>query len=219
MKTYEKAVKENLAHMGTTMSEWSAVPVSGMNEIEGTGGQVVSMPVFDFPTGYEKAPTLFASDTSDTNCEWCGTRIKRLFWIQNHKRKWILSVGSECVTHFENGRSGKQLVKEKIWEQNRDLLRSAIAAKHDLYSAFARKIYRGYGRYGYEIGDNSARGKVVLATYQGLVGVIGNLMPDPGRSAIETASSNGAISRWANAKKEVAAELIQNAYSLIEEVK
>lgn len=128
--TYEEAVRQNLEHMGTPREEWRAVPIKGMAETTNGQGQPVSMPEFDFPAGYTSAPSLYKSQSSlDCACELCSAGIKNVFWLQNDVKKWVLPVGSECVTHFEEGKSGEQLAAEAKHQGHVDLFNEALSAK------------------------------------------------------------------------------------------
>jgi hypothetical protein len=113
LNTYKQRVNSNLESMGTPASEWSAVPISGFANTD-ADGKIVTMPQFSFPQGYAKAPTLFPNiQGGNMNCELCGrTPIKNAFYIQNDKKKFTMLVGSECVTHFGEGASGKQNLRQ-----------------------------------------------------------------------------------------------------------
>ena len=110
---YQKRVSDNFQHMSTDSRDWKSTAIIGESKVE-VNGKEKSMPVFDFPKGYKQAPTLFPSGTSEPyTCELCGkTPIKVVYWLQNDKQKWTLGVGSECVTHFEEGASGKDNVRQ-----------------------------------------------------------------------------------------------------------
>ena len=113
---YDQRVAYNLQHMGTEASEWKAVPITGFTETLNDKGKPVSMPVFDFSVtkGFTKAPTLFpASAGVLTNCELCAKPIKNVYWIYNPTRQYTLQVGSECVTHFGEGKSGEEIAREQ----------------------------------------------------------------------------------------------------------
>ena len=113
LNTYQQRVNANLKHMSTEPTEWSAVPIIDFVDIE-VEGKTKAMPEFSFPKGYTKAPTLFPnSQSGNMNCELCGrTPIKNAYYIQNDKKKFTLLVGSECVTHFGEGASGKQNLRQ-----------------------------------------------------------------------------------------------------------
>jgi len=102
-----------MEHMGSSTNDWTSTPITGFNIID-VNGKDKSMPTFEFPKGYLKAPTLFPSTDSDNmNCELCGkTPIRTMYWLQNDKMKWTMGVGSECVTHFGDGASGKDNVRQ-----------------------------------------------------------------------------------------------------------
>jgi hypothetical protein len=201
---YEEAVQKNLDHMGTPASDWKAVAIKSMAETTDDKGRKIKMPEFDFPKDYTHAPSLFLSGTSDTCCELCGTAIKFVYWLQNDTRKWLLCVGSECVTQFEQA-SGLQLSKEFMWEQNRQLLRECIAARHEIFAHYSRKDHMGYGRY-----RNIIVNKQAHDTWRELDNLIGDKDAD-GRWP----TTDGAITRWVNAYGEQARELLDTAQDLI----
>lgn len=111
--TYQKRIIENFESMGTPSKEWRAVPIIGVQEVD-VKGKLKPMPLFDFPKNYSKAPTLYPLNTTgDMNCELCGrTPIKTAYYIQNDDKKWTLVVGSECVKNFEDGKSGKDNLRQ-----------------------------------------------------------------------------------------------------------
>lgn len=114
---YEQTVEQNLKFMGTPRSEWRAVPIVGVDKTK-VNGKMVEMPVFEFPTGYNRAESMFKNDNSaNLCCELCGHPIMFAYWLQNDTRHLLLLVGSECVTHFEDA-SGQELTKEAKHQQN-----------------------------------------------------------------------------------------------------
>lgn len=119
MTPYEKAVSENLRAMGTPASEWLALEIKEMVN----DGQNPAWPSYDYPQGYGKAPTLYPCTGQDACCELCGHPIKICYALKNDNRKWLLTVGSECVTHFGTGQSGKELASEKAKADKRQALR------------------------------------------------------------------------------------------------
>ncbi len=123
---YNANVARNLKHMDTPVSEWKAVPVKNVVVTKNDKGKAVSMPEFDFEVckDFAHAPSLYAnSSNSDACCELCGTGIKKVYWLYNQNKKWTLAVGSECVTHFQEGESGEQLSRSKKIELAKDLIR------------------------------------------------------------------------------------------------
>ena len=110
---YQTRINDNFGAMGTSSSEWRAVPITGVSEVE-VNGKIKSMPNFDFPKGYAKAPTLYPINVGgEMNCELCGRMpIKTAYYIQNDKHQWTLIVGSECVKNFEDGKSGKENLRQ-----------------------------------------------------------------------------------------------------------
>jgi len=111
--SYDKRVIENMKYIGSEITDWRAVPISGTVSTPGPKGKMVEMPVFDFPKGYKKSKTLYKSSQGNECCELCGHMpLKRLFWIQNDKEKTTLSVGSECVGYFGEGKTGKENLRD-----------------------------------------------------------------------------------------------------------
>jgi len=110
---YQTRVNDNFNAMGTSSSEWKAVPITGVSDVE-VNGKIKAMPNFDFPKGYAKAPTLYPINVGgEMNCELCSRMpIKTAYHIQNDKHKWTLIVGSECVKNFEDGKSGKDNLRQ-----------------------------------------------------------------------------------------------------------
>jgi len=119
MKTFNKIISENLNHMNTIASEWGAVQVTNFTEVNSN-----IMPIFDFPSNYNNADSLFKSNSNDDlRCELCGHHIKTSYWLQNDSQKLLLMVGSECVTHFD-AQSGSDIIKD-----NKATLASSIVSK------------------------------------------------------------------------------------------
>lgn len=205
---YAKAVEANLNAMGTPASEWSAVGITRMVEdTDAPNGQ--PMPEFAFPEGYETAPTLYPTGpTAETmNCELCAHPIKNAFWLQNDARRWTLMVGSECVTHFGEGKSGVRLSKETVWEANRDLARQYVEAVRAFKAEWMQKAERternSFGlwvtvpRWGWK--HNTP--KAAMTACANLENITRSIEPDQvvnassGRIVAE-ATTNGAITRW-----------------------
>ena len=112
--TYQSKVDANLVHMGTEAADWKAVPIIGFQEVDIDHGKTRSMPIFDFSVmkGFSSPDTLYPATSGGfkdamTNCELCGHNIKNVYHIYDAKHKYKLHVGSECITHFQDGKSGK----------------------------------------------------------------------------------------------------------------
>lgn len=144
IETYSEAVQKNLDHMGTPAWEWRAVKVTGMASTTGPTGSPVSMPIFDFPAGYTPAPTLYPQSVGldGGNCELCNHPIKRAYHIQHDANRWILTVGSECVTHFAEGKNGEQVARQDIKEANRQLIRDTHHLRKQLLPLCSRQETR-----------------------------------------------------------------------------
>lgn len=201
--TYAQAVAANMKHMGTKEDEWSAVEVDGFSEVDAGGGERRSMPTFNFPTGYAKAPSLFAGEGC---CNLCGTEIKNYYWLKHDKNRWIMPVGSECVTHYNEGVSGEKMAKKTKAEENRSLLRDFVDARRRLWSAFSRRVPLGYGRY-----ETVIHVPDVRALYEKMGRVKGTMLADG-----KHASNDGAVTRWVNKHKDAVSEMIKQSSDLID---
>lgn len=199
---YQKAVQMNFDHMGTQASEWSAVPVTGMEPVELDDGSEKVMPTFEFPVGYERAPSLYTGEC----CYLCGTTIKNVFWIQNDTRKWIMPVGSECVTHFGEGESGMAIAKNTVWEQNLTFLNQVIGMRRTIWKAYSKRISLGYGRFETSIWPRSPREKRAHALHLSFKKCLGKVNGESG---------NAAISRWTKKNRGQAEQLLIDAADLI----
>ncbi len=199
---FHQAVQKNLEHLGTSASEWSAVEVLGMEEIEAGPGKQQEVPVFSFPEGYEKAPSLYTGEC----CNLCGTKIKNVFWIQNDTRRWIMPVGSECVTHFGEGETGLKIAKKTVWEQNRSLLVALIGMRRTLWHTYSKRVHLGYGRYETKIFPRSPIERKAEQIYKGIKDLVGKLGED---------STDGAITRWINKSESQAQQLLTEARELL----
>jgi len=180
---YQKRVFENLRHMGTPADQWTAVPIIGEKKVEAEGKER-NMPVFKFPSGYTKAPTLYPVNTSgDMNCELCGKMpIKTAYHIQNNTHQWLLLVGSECVTHFQE-KSGKQeqrgfrLREAEVLAKNLSIIRKYIKNNYSEY-----KLRRSY--------DREVREMVWKASY------VGEQFNFPNKEKIRELVKSGAMDDW-----------------------
>ena len=189
--TYNQVVAHNLAHMGTSGTDWRALEFTMVETDKG------KMPQFNFPAGYLPAPTLFSQQSNGMCCELCGhTNLKYAYYIICDRKKYILLVGSECVKHFE-GKSGKQIAKEVVWEENRQFLRDAIALKTRIFEQYTKIIEKGW---------MSSRVFVkgsYRSDYEKLKQTIGNVLADDKQlvnKPAKKASSNAVISRWLSSK-------------------
>jgi hypothetical protein len=203
---YNEAVKNNLEHMGTPGIQWRPVPIIGMAETKDDKGNKVKMPEFEFPEGYTHAPSLYLCSNSSSCCELCGTPIKNLYYLQNDTHKWLLIVGSECVTHFGN-LSGETLTKEFMWEQNRQLLRESIRVLAELKQRFSKRDSYGYLRW---------HNWPAMDVYYPLHKLVGDKRAD---SAFRRSmTSDAAITRWINTHGPAVRELLNDAYSFVEPI-
>lgn len=198
---YQQAVQKNFDHMGTHAAEWMAVPVLGTEEVD-CDGTSKAMPVFAFPAGFTSAPSLYDGEC----CRLCGTSIKNVYWIQNTKRRWVMAVGSECVTHFGEGESGQELTKKTLWAQNRELLVEVIDLRRALWNAYSRRISLGYGRFETGMFPRCGQSRLAVQLHADIKKCLGTVKAD---------SANGAITRWANKHREHAQQLIERGHALV----
>ena len=143
-RTYAERVAANLAQMQTPRADWRALAPTGTDQDE--DGKTV--PTFDFSTvaGFTTAPTLYRSFPGETCCELCGRPgIKKVYHLRNDSRRWLLAVGSECVTHFEE-KSGEEMAKETQDEKNLAQINAVFDTRRALADHFSRVCDRGYGR-------------------------------------------------------------------------
>jgi len=203
MLNYKQAVEKNLAHLGTPAGDWKALPILGAEKAEDDEGRIVEMPAFDFPKGYESAPSLYKGEC----CNLCGTRIKIVYWIQNDKRRWIMPVGSECVTHFGDGEAGNVLAKKAVWESNRLLLRDILQVRQTIWKTYSRRINQGYGCYETRIWPHTPKEREAASLYQEVKKCVGKITID---------SKDATVSRWANKNKDQALQLILKSKPLID---
>lgn len=156
---YEARIAENMRHMGCALTEWQAVEITGFADTTDATGQAVKMPQFAFPAGYTSAPSIYRNQNSAScNCELCGHDIKNVYWIKNDNRKWLLAVGSECVTHFGAGQSGTELSAARRSADNRNLLIEFVTLVESLHEVFAFRASIGYGRTQEAWTSDAARG-------------------------------------------------------------
>lgn len=94
--------------MGTAPAEWSACPCEMTQDAEGR-----VCPNTSIPAEYTPAPSMIpdSAGAGACACLLCGHTIKNCYWLQNDARRWVLRVGSECVTHFAPA-SGEQLARD-----------------------------------------------------------------------------------------------------------
>ncbi len=147
LNTYQKRVSENIKFMDSKFSDWRAVPIIGFENTNNHKGKEVPMPTFQFPVGYKNAISLFPISSDTANCELCGkTPIRTIYWLQNDSKKETLRVGSECVSYFGEGKSGKENLKE-----SKIILAKLLDGDLSKLSSIINKRYRkvkdaGYGR-------------------------------------------------------------------------
>ena len=198
VKGHARIVQKNMEHLGTRLSDWKAVPIKNMALTEGDGGKIVMTPEFEMPKGYKSAPSIYKNNSMGSigNCELCGHEIKNVYWIFNKKKKWVMGVGSECITMFGEGKTGRKLSKEKIWEQNRDLLRETIAVKKTIYNNYAKIV----DVYDYSRGFIKKRkwaSENAKSDYEFLKEITKYKYPDK-ESEYTSAESDTSITRWVN---------------------
>jgi hypothetical protein len=139
---YASRVKQNLAHLGTEGGEWRALPFTMSQDEKGR-----TFPQHDFSgvDGYSPAPSLYRSQGPDAVCELCGKpKIKNVYHVAHHGKKWMMQVGSECVKHFGEGESGEHLEKEALARHAKHLLRQLHAASRSEQQVNPRTGLRGF---------------------------------------------------------------------------
>lgn len=206
MTPYDKIVEANLAHMQTPASQWRAVESSGETLVETDRG-FKAMPVHEMPVGYTEAPSLYKHNGSSCCCNLCGKDIVNVYFIQNDERKWIMPVGSECVTHFELGLSGEELHKERQWQRNRELLASVIALRREIWTTFSKVTHQGYGRTSREMPRHGLGGQAEVIRKE--------LIKITGQNDVEH-STNGALTTWARKHETRVGELLVAGRELLE---
>ncbi len=200
MSAFEKRIRENLESMGTPQSEWRAVGISAMVETDTPQG-MRAMPEFEFPAGYSPAPSRFAG--KGDCCHLCSAEIKNVFWVANDEKKWVMPVGSECVSRFNLGVSGEEEARRTQRAADRALLSGVSEARRDLWTTFSRKVHLGYGRTSKEIGNPAASD-----LHRSIKELMGATHP--------VDSPDSAVTRWANKNRDAAVELIARAGGLLE---
>ena len=201
---YKQAIEANVKHMATSLSEWTAVEMTGFVEVE-AGGEAHTMPTFNFPQGYTSAPTLYKSNADGACCELCAHPIKMAYWIQNDSKKWTMMVGSECVTHF-GGKSGQELAKEKTWANNRELLAHVKKIERAVYRKYTYSFDRGYGRRGREWVANNEQGRKAYADYSAIAKTT---------KSLDEYTSEAGITRWKNKNGETIQKFIDTYENLL----
>lgn len=107
---YDEMVGKNMAHLGTALADWTAVPVIGFARCT-DGARSANAAILAIPPGYSHAPTLYSPAGNEACCELCSHPVKFLYGIQCDSKRWYMLVGSECVTRFGEGVSGEELVR------------------------------------------------------------------------------------------------------------
>ena len=135
---HAEAVSATMIYLGTNSGQWSAVPVEDMVEVQDSKGNGRTVPQFATPKDYTHVETPWTASGAGGEfcCELCATPIKNAFQIQNDEKKWLMTVGSECVTKFGDGMSGEQLAKKDMQKKRRDL----VKVSHEAIRGFAEKI-------------------------------------------------------------------------------
>lgn len=134
--SYAAAVARNLAHLGTALHEWRALPFAlGLVD-----GHTVPEVDWDSVRDYACAPSLYAGGV-DACCELCGHRIRNVYGVAHDAKRWKLNVGSECVSRFTGEAGGDDLAELALAEAAVELVRELCAfrewAKNDWHLAGA----------------------------------------------------------------------------------
>lgn len=135
---HAEAVSATMIYLGTNSGQWTAVPVEDMVEVQDSKGNGRMVPQFAMPKDYTPVETPWSGSGAGGEfcCELCATPIKNAFHIQNDEKKWLMTVGSECVTKFGDGMSGEQLAKKDMQKKRRNLVKTS----HEAIRGFAEKI-------------------------------------------------------------------------------
>lgn len=134
------------ASMETQPSEWKPVAVKGFAQAEDDRGETVTMPEFDFPKGYDKAPSPLANVSGGgMQCEVCAHPLRFAYWLQHDEKKWLLLVGSECVNNYvaaalppeeaEQVRQQIKATKKKLTVEESETANELMAAGVDVGAA------------------------------------------------------------------------------------
>jgi hypothetical protein len=211
VESHSEAVKKNLQHLGTRLEDWEMCPIKRFVQIDDDRGSK-TVPEFDLPVGYKPAPSLYNKNSSQGECELCGHDIKNFFWIQNHKKKWIMGVGSECIKNFQEGESGEELAKKEKWKQQRDFAKEAISKLAELKfwginKRFLKPSSNEY-RYGNTWGNEKAK-----SIYDDLSKLTAKVTPE-GQYKDDDAN----ITRWFNKNNKQVSDLMHSSDSVIKEL-
>lgn len=206
MTPYDKRVAQNLEQMSAPAQQWRAVATTGESKEE-VDGRERAMPTFDFPPGYTEAPSLYKHSGGSSCCNLCGEDIKIVWWIQNDEKRWLMPVGSECVTRFGEGLSGEQVHKEAQRDRARELMTELADARRDLFNAFAKPRPGGWGPKDLSISAAGAFGSAAYDLHR-------QMKEAQGQNDPSTAAAS-ALTRWANSKGDRARLLIGQAGELV----
>lgn len=121
--------------LGSSPGEWRPADVEGFAEATNAKGEIVGMPVFDIPEGYQPVKTRFSGGGHDDGaCELCGTPIKNVAYIVNDKRKLSMIVGNKCVeSHADALMPGAAKLAQKTFSTR--LKAEEIAPTNELIQA------------------------------------------------------------------------------------
>jgi len=145
--TYNKRVADNLKHMGAP-DGWRSLAIVGMDEGKDLKKKRAMVPQFEpIPEGYTTAPSLYLPSGGigeqvsigfgvGETCELCGKQgIKFRYPVVHDGKKWVMWVGSECVTTFGEA-SGKQQERD----HQKDARKSIVLELRDM----ARQIVQAF---------------------------------------------------------------------------
>lgn len=145
--TYNKRVADNLKHMGAP-DGWRSLAIVGMDEGKDLKKKRAMVPQFEpIPEGYTTAPSLYLPSGGigeqvsigfgvGATCELCGKQgIKFRYPVVHDGKKWVMWVGSECVTTFGEA-SGKQQERD----HQKDARKSIVLELRDM----ARQIVQAF---------------------------------------------------------------------------
>jgi hypothetical protein len=108
---YDQAVTANLAHMGTALADWRAVP--HVMTMDPDAGKVCPQVDWASVAGLTDAPTLYQASGGDACCGLCGHPIRNCYGAACDAKGWRMVVGSECVGRL-TGTTGAEYAAQAV---------------------------------------------------------------------------------------------------------
>ena len=160
--THAKRIEENMQRMNSDLSEWSSVEIKNHASVMDKNGNTKIVPNYVLPENYRPSPTMFPGSSQEPCCQLCGKApVKNLFLIKNDSKKWLMSVGSECVTHFEEGKSGQDLSREFKIKEALDADIKMQKIKKMIVQNYSYQHHEGYGRYAKKYRKTSVSNNII----------------------------------------------------------